>query len=77
MNLFVFTKKVPVNRKEILTISKHLGPILSSIDNRNTDESDNTDTVIVSDSLDISDRAYTSLSLKAHNDGIFLKNSPG
>ncbi len=68
---------MPVNKKEILKISKHLGPILSSIDNRNTDEGDNTDTVMVSDSLDISDRAYTSFSLKAHNDSIFLKNSPG
>ena len=75
--LSLFILQVPANRKEILKISKNIGPIINSVDNRNTDGNDNTDTVIVSDSLDISDRAYTNLSLKAHNDNIYIKNSAG
>ena len=59
---------------EILKISMPIGPIINSIDNRNSDGKDNTDAVVVSDSLLISDRAYTCLSLKAHNDNVFLKN---
>ena len=73
----VLIENVPPNRKEILKISMPIGPIISSIDNRNSDGKDNTDAVVVSDSLLISDRAYTCLSLKAHNDNVFLKNSAG
>ena len=70
-------KKVPADKKEILKICKPIGPIISSIDNRNSDGKDNTDAVIVTNSLEISDRAYTNLSLKAHNDNIYIKNWAG
>jgi hypothetical protein len=56
----VLIENVPPNSKEILKE----GPIINSIDS-----------VVVSDSLLISDRAYTCLSLEAHNDNVFLKNS--
>ena len=68
---------MPGNKKEILKICKPIGPIINSVDNRNSDGSDNTDAVIITNSLNISDRAYTNLSLKAHNDNIYFKNSAG
>lgn len=64
----VIIEGVNANSNEISNVCKRIGPIQNSHFGADC---------IVTNSLSFKDRAYTNLSLKAHTDTVYLKNSAG
>lgn len=59
---------MPSTEKEVVNVCKRIGPIQNSHFGAEC---------IVTNSLSFVDRAYTNLSLKAHTDNAYLKNTAG